>query len=130
MKRTALVAAALAGLLVVPVAAPAPAQDAQARNSIVVMAPRERQTGRTSSGIPIQTVSTQAVVEYDDLDLSTAAGAEALRERVATAARNSCEWLDELYPLANPIGSDDCVEEAVGSAEAQVEAAIQAAAAS
>ena len=108
-------------------AAQAPDSDAAARTrpAITVIAPRARQTGRTYTGIPIETLSAQSVVYFDDLNLRTEDGQKELKDRVATAARESCKWLDEVYPLTKPIGPDDCAMDAAKRAQDQVDAAIK-----
>ncbi|GFM30685.1 UrcA family protein [Novosphingobium sp. PY1] len=100
-------------------------QDAvQNRAAITVVAPRARQTDRTYTGVPIETLTAQAVVYVDDLNLSTAAGKAKLDDRVAAAAKTACAWLDEVYPLATPIGPDDCERDAIKRAKSQVDAAV------
>ncbi len=103
------------------------AADAETRASITVLAPRVRETNRTGSIFPEQIISTQSVVYIDDLDLTTASGRDELNDRIELAAKESCEWLDELYPLSTP-DADQCQREAVARAEDDVEAAIAAAA--
>ena len=105
-----------------------PAQvNAKIGQSIVVLAPRARENGKTYSGIPIETLSAQSVVYFDDLDLSTQAGREELGNRVEQAAETACGWIDEVYPLSTPIGPDDCARDAVKRAQDQVDAAIASA---
>ena len=73
----------------------------------------------------VRTLTTSSVVYADDLNLNTASGREALKQRVETAAEETCEWLNDLYPLDHPIGSErGCIEEAVEGAEEQMLAAI------
>lgn len=91
---------------------------------ITVLAPRARQTGRTYSGIPVETLTAQSIVNYSDLNLRTAAGQAELKDRVAKAAKTACAWLDEVYPLSTPIGPNDCVLDAQKRANDQIEMAI------
>lgn len=98
------------------------------RPVITVIAPRARQTGRTYTGVPIETLTAQSIVTFDDLNLRTSAGQAELKERVAKAAKTACAWLDEVYPLATPIGPDDCVLDAQKRANDQIEMAINQAA--
>ncbi|KHK93143.1 UrcA family protein [Novosphingobium malaysiense] len=127
---TAATAIAVAGFMPL---APASAQDMSAskpdtRPSITVFAPRARQTGRTYTGIPVETLTAQSVVYTDDLNLATEAGREQLHDRVQSAAESACEWLDEVYPMSAPMTTDNqCVDEAVARADDQVKAAIAAA---
>lgn len=104
----------------------------QANNAgtITVTAPRKRQTGRTYTGIPIDTITTQSVVRYSDLNLHTQAGRMKLRHRIKAAAKDACSWLNQVYPLAVPVASRtprQCEMNAVARAQPQVKAAIRAA---
>jgi UrcA family protein len=123
MTRLTLPLAAIAALIAVAPNAPAVAKDG-AQNAITVTAPRVRREGRDSAGIPVQTVSIDALVDYSDLDLQTAAGRDQLQERVRAAAEDSCAWLDELYPLDDTTDPADCVRRAVGTASSQIDEAI------
>jgi UrcA family protein len=109
-------------------AASAQAQETTApdtRPSITVMAPRSRETGKTYTGIPIETLTAQSRVYIDDLNLRTEAGRNELGDRVQAAARSACEWLDEVYPLSSKLtGDNECVKGAVARAQDQVDAAI------
>jgi len=74
--------------------------------STVVAGPGLRQGGKVAVSLP---------VSYSDLDLSTAAGVEALKERVKHAARQVCRQID----LRDPGSVDEsraCVETAASSA--------------
>src|SRR5512134_259549 len=99
-----LVAGALATVLAgaAPIASTAFAQPtaSAADTGIVVLAPRVRQTGRSSTtGAPIETLSAQAVVSISDLNLTTETGRAELNRRVDDAAKRACDWLNEVYPL-------------------------------
>ena len=62
-------------------------------------------------------------VRFDDLDLTTSNGANALRERVIGAARHACDDLDKMH-----LGwSKDinCIRSAEKNARSQVEDAIK-----
>ena len=90
-----------------------------------VEAPRARQTGRSSIGAPIETLTAQSTVYIDDLNLATAAGRSELDKRVSMAADHACKWLDEVYPMtASSDTSSDCRRDAVKSAQAQIDAAV------
>ena len=120
--------AGLAAVAALPLA-PAGAQtqaaaEATTRSAITVMAPRARETGRSTIGAPIQTLTAQSVVYFDDLNLRTEAGRDELENRVSTAAAEACDWLDEVFPPQPPISDGDCRSDAVKRAQAQVEAAI------
>ena len=123
-------AAALATAVAMPVA-PALAQTdgVQAdRGSITVTAPRVETEPRPGSVIPERTLTASALVYYDDLNLDTERGREALEERVELAAEETCEWLDEIYPPTGLTlgGDNDCAFDAKKKAEEQVDAAIAA----
>lgn len=93
------------------------------RAAITVLAPRVRRD-RSSGPIPTETISTQAVVYIDDLDLRTASGRDELDMRVRSAAREACDWLDEVYPMSEPVGSSSCESDAIKTAQRQVDDAI------
>lgn len=90
---------------------------------ITVTAPPKHEQQRSSIGAPIVNVALSREVRYDDLDLRTARGAHALRDRVRSTARDLCRELDQRYPAAeDDIGS--CQRHAVYDAMAQADAAI------
>jgi UrcA family protein len=95
-------------LLVVPLAS-ALAQD------IIVTAPRHRVMVRDPrTGERAEMVTTSAIVRIGDLDLRTEEGQREARRRVEAAARNVCEWLEELYPNDVPdTGNRECIRDAV-----------------
>ena len=131
MRHTFLAAsAALIGAAILPVQ-PAIAQAGMTeRPSITVLAPRARQTGRdTATGAPVETLTAQSIVYTDDLNLATEAGREQLDERIEVAAREACEWLDEVYPLSTAMSGTttyDCVSDAVARTDDQVKEAVAA----
>lgn len=125
----ALVAASLAPL--VPAVAQSSSQPSgmsadDSRAAITVTAPRSRQSGRGTSGAPIQTITTQSVVYIDDLDLRSAAGKAEMTTRVEAAAKEACSWLDEVYPMGNPATTtpQNCRADAIAQAQAQIRAAM------
>ena len=81
---------------------------------------RARPLGRSSTtGAPIERVTTSRVVDYRDLDVDSPWGARELHYRIEHAARDACEELDNRYPIGEPdVG--DCVSEAVRNAEHDV----------
>lgn len=101
-------------------------QGASQRPAITVLAPRARQTGRdAATGAPIETLTAQSIVYTDDLNLSTEAGRKELNDRIKVAAKEACDWLDEVYPMSAPMtGSYDCVSEATARTKDQVDAAV------
>ena len=67
---------------------------------VIVIAPRERFREQGGSlDIPPDKVSLSTRVRYDDLDLLSWDGAQALRARVREAARHVCRHLAEAYPF-------------------------------
>ena len=100
-------------------------EDGASRASITVMAPREEQVGRTSSGGKIRELTAQSVVYIDDLDLHTPAGRDELKARIKAAAEDTCKWLDGIYPLDTPVDEPhSCVHRAVMGTQSQVDAVL------
>lgn len=85
----------------------------------------ETEVGRTSSGVPVVMYELGYHVSYRDLDLSTAGGADALKQRVREAAAEACADLDKMYPLTEP--DKGCANRAGDEAMEQAKAAIEAA---
>ncbi|HTQ15272.1 MAG TPA: UrcA family protein [Rhizomicrobium sp.] len=100
----------------------APAVYEPGGEQVIVAAPRRRERSSVT-GAPIVDVAWQRGVRFDDLDLTTAQGAHALRERVRITARELCRRLDAAYPIGVP-GSPPCYRTAVDDALAQADAAI------
>jgi len=88
-------------------------QPAYTTSDVVVIAPRT--AGRSAIGAPIERVRASRIVEFRDLDLSTPWGADALRRRIRSAARDACDELDFRYPITVDTG-DDCFADAVHNA--------------
>ncbi len=80
--------------------------------------------GRSIIGAPIELRSISRAVQFNDLDLSTHAGRDALRERVRETARNLCND-PNLYYTLRTAGSPPCYRTAVADAMVQVKAAIK-----
>lgn len=77
---------------------------------------------RDENGIPTERVYASRVVPIDDLDLSTDWGVRELHNRVAHAASDACEQLDNQWPQGlNPINSNDgdCKARAIRHAMAE-----------
>lgn len=88
---------------------------------ITVTAPRR--VGRSSTtGAPIEEVSAQRVVSYNDLDLRSASGAAELDKRISTAANEACRELETRYPVGTP-DAFTCAKQARAAAQSQVDAA-------
>ncbi len=91
---------------------------------VVVVAPRlVRHTERTSTGSTIERVTLTRRVSVRDLDLTRHADVMELEERVNATAREACDYLAEMFPLASP-DTPDCVSRAVDDAMEQAEEAI------
>jgi UrcA family protein len=122
--RLALCAAAAAGLALAAPGLPAHAQDygdgyghdydsydSGPSNDVTVTA--EPRLGRDpATGAPYERVETSRVVSYGDLDLSSRWGVHELRTRVARAARDACDELENGTAITAP---DDppCVPTAI-----------------
>jgi UrcA family protein len=89
-----------------------------ASGEIVVQPPRT--LGRSAIGAPIRLVTAQRVVRFDDLDLASYDGRQALRHRIQRAARDACDYLDARYPITDE-NSPDCYSTAVRDAMMQAE---------
>lgn len=72
--------------------------------------------GRYGEGLNARSLS--APVSYGDLDLTTGAGREALRQRVKLTARDLCRQLGEA-DLGGTAAQPSCEQDAVNSAAAQ-----------
>jgi UrcA family protein len=83
----------------------------------------------SEDGIPTEQFSVQRLVNYANLDLSTASGAAELKNRVTEAAKEVCTQLVNADPidLADDDGNTTCVKQATDGAMEQVNAAITAA---
>jgi UrcA family protein len=80
--------------------------------------------GRSDTGFPIVLVEIEHKVRFDDLDLATTAGADALIRRVSDTARKGCLEVDRvLSPQSSP--SRACMNDAVSEAMPQIDSAIQ-----
>jgi UrcA family protein len=83
------------------------ATDTAAEVGGVVVTPSYR-PDRDENGIPTERVYASRVVPIDDLDLSTDWGVRELHSRVAHAATDACQQLDNQWPQGlNPINSND-----------------------
>lgn len=104
-------------------------------SSVAVTAPRELEkitvwggnptvkvVGRTSIA-PIEETTLLYHVRFDDLDLTTSNGANALRERVIGAARHACDDLDKMHLRWSK--DINCIRSAEKNARSQVEDAIK-----
>jgi len=106
-------------------------QVAEEMEEIVVEAPIvRRQVGRSTIGAKIEVIELRRRLSFADLDLSKNADVTELKTRIETTAKESCEKLDDMFPLAEPSGVQgirSCTDKAVAGTVEQVQAAIAAA---
>ena len=95
-------------------------------SAITVYAPLREQTRRSSSGVGTERVLTSSSsVYYDDLNLHTQWGRDQLDDRIKLAAEQTCDYLEDLYPLdSSSTSSFECVKKAVRDARPQVYLAV------
>jgi len=100
---------------------------------VQVEAPIERQQvgPADASGMRTETIGLKRQVSFADLDLSKHADVTELEKRIETIAKESCEKLEEMYPLPRPPSKSAdirrCTEKAIKSTEEELQAAIAAA---
>lgn len=95
-------------------------------DEIIVIAPgvHRETTDRSSTGAPIETLTTRRVVTAVDLDLRTDAGADELRRRIRDTAVEACAELDRVSSGV-PLTSDrECIRDAQRDALAEADALI------
>lgn len=98
----------------------------QAMEVVTVEAVREIIVGKSPIGAPIKEMSIRSRVSYADLDLTTAAGVEALQKRVRDTATSTCKEIKIDVP-AEGSTVDKCIKEAIDGAAPQITAAVEAA---
>ena len=111
---------------------PAIAQQAteEILEEIVVEVPIvRRQVRRTAIGAEIEVIELRRRVSYADLDLSKDADVTALKARIETTAKESCEQLSDMstFDQSDRREIQSCTNQAVDSTEEKVQAAIAAA---
>lgn len=94
----------------------------QQLDTITVQATRlvaTKLVGRTSSGIPVESVSLSYAVSLQGVDLSTPSGMQELEKRINDVALTACEDLGHRYPDSTP---DDktCARDTAKKAIAQL----------
>ncbi|MEQ1809911.1 MAG: UrcA family protein [Terricaulis sp.] len=97
-------------------------------DEITVVAPyvyRER-TGRSSSGIPIEELTFQRVVDTNGLDLRYDSDIDELYRRIEYTAREACDEVERASRGAPITTERECVREATRDAVAQADALIYA----
>lgn len=114
-------------LLLLP-GATAPAWAAPESEQITVDGPytvRQEMTKRSMGGdMGEQHLSVSQNVGYSDLDLTKYADVETLRQRVRTAAKDTCRELSRRFPVSMyiPVTTDTCARDAARNGLAQVDA--------
>jgi UrcA family protein len=104
------------------IAAPAVGQQVE---TVTVEAAREVKVAQTVTGIPISEVTVRSHVNYADLDLTTDAGANTLKERIRAAASSACKEMNVRVP-AEGSSVEVCTRDAVKAAMVQADTVIAA----
>jgi len=118
-------AALLSGAIALALAAPVLAQVvAGPTEEVIVRAPPYYGQQRSEIGAPIEDVSLSREVRFDDLDLGTVWGQDALRDRIRRTAMSLCQDLENRYPVTAD-GSPPCYRTAYDDAMDQAESAIR-----
>lgn len=123
---------AASAIALTTLAAPAFAQSVKDTSyyddEITVVAPyvyRER-TGRSSSGIPIEELTFQRVVDTNGLDLRYDSDVDELYRRIEYTAREACDEVQRASRGAPITTERECVRQATRDAMAQADALIYA----
>jgi UrcA family protein len=117
-----------AALLILLPGAAMPAWAAPESEQITVDGPytvRQEVTKRGMGGeLAEQNLSVSQNVGYSDLDLTKHADVEKLRDRVKTAAKDTCRELDRRFPVSTyiPVTSRSCARDAARDGLAKVDA--------
>ncbi len=70
-------------------------------------------------------ITASAVVYYDDLNLRTEEGKEEFNTRVNMAAKEVCDWIEDVYPIQRDLSSEyDCVRNTMAETEPRVKSII------
>ena len=94
-------------------------------SSITVYSPLRTETHRSPDGTAERVLTSSSAVYYDDLNLRTQWGRDQLDDRIKLAAEQTCDYLDDLYPLdSSSTSSFECVKKAVRNARPQVYLAV------
>lgn len=100
------------------------AEDATYSDEIIVIAPgvyREDTGRRSSSGIPIQELTTQRAVDTYDLNLRRDADVAILHSRIRETAEEACDEISRASQGAPLTTERECVREATRDAMEQAE---------
>jgi len=91
---------------------------------ILVTGPGERVVDRTEFGAEVVEYTAALPVNVRDLDLASAAGWNAMENRLATASRAACGAIDDRIPVNLRQGRRDCEKSAYRGAIARVRASL------
>lgn len=102
---------------------------AQPIEEITVVAPHQLQrkaVGKSTAGAPIEMITLSHRVDYSDLNLLKVEDLGTLRARVAAAAKQGCDELDQLYPFdKKPDETTKCVALATAQAQDEITTAVR-----
>ena len=90
-----------------------------------VEAAREVKVGQTTTGIPVSEITVRSRVSYADLDLTSDAGVQALKDRIREAAAGACKEMNVRVP-AEGSSVESCTRDAVKSAMVEADKVIAA----
>lgn len=97
---------------------------------VAVEAPIKRERARPG-GMTVEVIELKRQVSFADLDLSKHSDVAELEERIETTAKDSCEKLEEMYPLSrNPSRAANirrCTKDAIAGSAEELQAAVAAA---
>ncbi len=123
---TALIAGTLIGAPLTSAAADNHKHDEMdTRAAITVLAPQVETDPDPDLIGKERQITASAVVYYDDLNLRTEAGQEEFNTRVNMAAKEVCDWIEDVYPIQRDLSSEyDCVRNTMAETEPRVKSII------
>jgi UrcA family protein len=98
---------------------------AQPMEVATVEAARSAKVAQSTHGVPIEEITIRSRVSYADLDLTTAAGATKLDQRIRDTATSACREMDVKFP-AERSSVASCIKDAVDSAMTEAHKIINA----
>ena len=98
---------------------------AQPLEVVTVEAARATKVGQTVHGVPIDEITIRSRVSYADLDLTTAAGALELENRIRATAESNCRKIKVEFP-AEGSSEASCIKDAVDGAMQEARKVIDA----
>ena len=119
IRRTSLAATFALGAIAL-VSTRAQADDPEQVDQITVSAPKVRTVGHDSAtGAPIEETTKTVHIKFDPVTLTTNSGVSLLRDSASEAAHKVCQSIEPTDP-----DDDTCVQNALESANPQVDAAV------